>query len=179
VSGWAGGYFILEGFTTDGQSRGGSKAVEIAPFLEVPTGKVDQTVDLQNIIDTREQILATIVCRRGQPQFRQTLLEAYGRRCAITDCDAIQALEAAHIIPYFGPGSDHPTNGLLLRADIHTLFDLGLIAIETHSMGVLLSPSLGATTYNALVGAKLRLPEDESCFPSRTALDQHRLWSGL
>ncbi len=72
--------------------------------------------------DERERKLREIVERRGQPDFRKKLIVAYGGRCAVTSCDAPAALEAAHIIPSAGPQSHHVTNGLLLRADIHTSF---------------------------------------------------------
>jgi hypothetical protein len=53
---------------------------------------------------------------------------SYQGRCAVTSCDAGAALEGAHLRPYRGPESNDVTNGLLLRADIHTLFDLRLLA---------------------------------------------------
>lgn len=71
--------------------------------------------------------------RRGQYEFRQQVLKQYGYRCLITDCDAVQALEAAHIEPYAQYQNNDPSNGLLLRADIHTLFDLNLIAIDENT----------------------------------------------
>lgn len=179
VAGWAGGYFILEGFASDGRSRGRGNASDLSQFLAAAEANERPAFGLQTIADARERILAAIVRRRGQPQFRQMLLAAYVGRCAITGCDATEALEAAHIIPYFGPDSDHPANGLLLRADIHTLFDIGLIAIDTATMSVLLSPGLAGTAYHTLAGAKLRLPKEESLTPSKEALDQHRVWSGL
>ncbi len=80
--------------------------------------------------DERERKLCEIVQRRGQPDFRKKLVDAYDGRCAVTDCDAVSALEAAHITPYLGPESNHVTNGLSLRADIHTLLDLNLIGID-------------------------------------------------
>ncbi|WP_200883691.1 HNH endonuclease [Archangium violaceum] len=55
---------------------------------------------------------------------------AYGGRCALTDCEEPRVLEAAHIFPYHGPQTNHVTNGLLLRADLHVLFDLGLLRTE-------------------------------------------------
>jgi predicted restriction endonuclease len=79
--------------------------------------------------ETRERISRSIAQRRGQPKFRKDLLEAYGYHCAITGCDAEEALEAAHITPYCETGVNAIYNGLLLQADIHTLFDLSLITI--------------------------------------------------
>ena len=50
-------------------------------------------------------------------------MDAYGGRCAITGYDVEEALQAAHIVPYLGPQSNTVNNGLLLRADVHNLFD--------------------------------------------------------
>jgi hypothetical protein len=57
------------------------------------------------------------------------------------------ALEAAHITPYLGPHTNHPSNGLLLRADIHTLWDLGLIAINPQNMQIVIGPELKGSEY--------------------------------
>jgi predicted restriction endonuclease len=120
-----------------------------------------------------------MVQRQGQPKFRRELLKAYGRRCAITECDAVEALEAAHIIGYLGSKTNHPTNGLLLRADLHSLFDLSLIAVDSVTMTVLIAPSLIKTVYVELAGKQVRLPDDPTCKPSREAIDQHREQAGL
>jgi hypothetical protein len=91
--------------------------------------------DASNEKDARAKTLRTIVQRRGQPQFRQKLITAYAGRCAMTGCAVPDILEAAHIKPYMGDHSNHVTNGLLLRADVHTLFDLGLVRIHPHRSG--------------------------------------------
>lgn len=135
--------------------------------------------DPSNIQDGRDRILASIVKRRGQPKFRKKLLQIYGGKCAITGANAQQALEAAHIIPYKGNETNHPTNGLLLRADVHTLFDLKLIAIDTNGMTVLVSPSLMSTNYKELAGTHVHLPAAQSDRPSIEALNIHRQGSGL
>lgn len=78
--------------------------------------------------------------RRGQEPFRKALLNAYDGRCAVTGCDAVDApLEAAHISPYRGPQSNHVTNGLLLRAHIHTLFDVDLVCVRPEDLRVVLA----------------------------------------
>src|ERR1700722_13605652 len=98
--------------------------VEGVGSLALPNDVADQEpFDPKNIKDARERIRRTIVQRRGQAKFRNALLEAYGSRCAISGCGALEVLEAAHICPYQGSATNHVTNGLLLRADIHTLFD--------------------------------------------------------
>jgi hypothetical protein len=105
--------------------------------------------------DERQKKLREIVERRGQPDFRNKLIDAYGGHCAVTGCDAVAALEAAHIAQYTGPQSNHVTNGLLLRADIHTLFDLDLIGINPESQAISLAPAITMTVYVELEGQKL------------------------
>jgi uncharacterized protein YjbI with pentapeptide repeats len=120
--------------------------------------------------ETRKKITVSILARQGQPKFRQALLDAYNSRCAITGCDAEQALEAAHIIPYSKQEDSHPSNGLLLRADIHTLFDLNLIAIDPETLTIHLAPSLRETSYKELHGKELRQPKDPADSPKLEAL---------
>jgi predicted restriction endonuclease len=125
-----------------------------------------------SLTDEREKKLRGIVERRGQPDFRNKLIVAYSGRCAITGCDASAALEAAHIVPYTGPQSNHVTNGLLLRADIHTLFDLDLIGINPYSLTVALAPAISSTVYADLQGKKLHLPANAADIPNQEALVQ-------
>jgi predicted restriction endonuclease len=137
----------------------------------------DNGFDPLTLHDDRRRTLTSIVMRQGQPGFRSQLLTAYEGRCAITNCDALDMLEAAHIMPYSGLTSSVVSNGLLLRADIHTLFDRGLVFIDTADMSVQLAPSLRATVYAELVGKRIRLPRDRAAWPSAKALGQHRAWS--
>lgn len=126
----------------------------------------------QNVLDERNRKLREIVERRGQPVFRAKLIDAYAGRCPVTGCDAVAALEAAHIAPYSGSASNHVSNGMLLRSDIHTLFDLQLIGIEPETMEVVVADSLLGTCYAELDGRTLRLPADPAERPSKAALQQ-------
>jgi putative restriction endonuclease len=132
----------------------------------IPAPSPQQLVSLQKERETRFQ---EILVRRGQATFRDRLIAAYGK-CAVTGCDAEAALEAAHIIPYSESFSDCPTNGLLLRADIHTLFDLYLIGIDPQTLRVSLSPTLLNTTYRKWDGRKLVVPSDPALQPSQEGL---------
>jgi predicted restriction endonuclease len=80
--------------------------------------------DIQNLEDARRRVMTSIVQRQGQSEFRQKLLDAYDRKCAITDCDVETAIEAAHIIPYQGATTNYLANGLPLRADVHECIPL-------------------------------------------------------
>lgn len=181
VVGWDGGYFFLEGFGPGGYSRGSGSMTEIEVLTSVyeKSDIAEGVFDPKSIVDGRERAIASIVRRRGQPEFRRKLLELYGGRCAISDCDVTEALEAAHIVPYLGPSTNHPSNGLLLRADIHTLFDLGLIAIDSSTSKVIVAHHLCQTSYGELDGNPLRLPANTNAHPNSEALKQHRAWSKL
>lgn len=128
--------------------------------------------DPKNQDDARERVLREIVQRRGQQTFRKALIDAYGGYCAITGCSVTPLLEAAHITPYLGPETNSITNGLLLRADIHTLWDLSLIAVEPETRTVWVSPEITDSTYRDLNGAPLMLPLDLAQWPSVAALAQ-------
>jgi hypothetical protein len=138
-----------------------------------------QLVEPQNSKDGRQAVIDAIIKRRGQPGFRQALLQAYEYRCAITNFNAVDTLEAASIVPFRGKFTHHPSNGLLLRSDLHALFDLGKMAIDTGSMSVVITDDLMETSYRILVGRPLRYPKDEGHRPSSEALDLHRRLAGL
>jgi len=97
-------------------------------------------------------------------------LAAYQGSCAVTGCDVVEALEAAHIVPYLGPQTNCMTNGLLLRADIHTLFDLGLFSVNPTDYLVLISKRLKGSPYQKLAGQQIRFPVDIASRPSSQAL---------
>jgi hypothetical protein len=92
--------------------------------------------------DWRRIVERQIRERRGQQRFRDALRQRYGSQCLVTGCKVLAVLEAAHITPYRGENDNHPENGLLLRADIHTLFDLDLLGIEPIRFQVELHPML-------------------------------------
>ncbi|WEQ55292.1 HNH endonuclease [Komagataeibacter nataicola] len=121
--------------------------------------------------DSRQRVLRSILSRRGQQKFRDTLLDAYGSRCAITGSRVVAVLEAAHIMPYRGEDTNSIDNGLLLRSDIHTLYDLNLIAICPETRTVKVSTALRNTAYEKLHGKKLRLAHKDELKPRRRFLE--------
>lgn len=79
--------------------------------------------------------------RLGQGAFRVLVTDAYERRCAITGEKTLPVLEAAHIQPFAEQGPHLVANGLLLRSDLHTLFDRGYITV-TDDLRVEVSPRI-------------------------------------
>lgn len=124
--------------------------------------------------EARIRVERSILIRRGQPEFRKNLLKEYQHRCAATGCNVEEVLEAAHIEPYCEGGTNTLTNGLLLRADIHTLFDLGLLGINPDNLRIWIAPSLIGTTYAELAGRSLSLPRNPSHHPDKKAIRSHR-----
>jgi hypothetical protein len=124
--------------------------------------------------DARDKVLREIRARRGQKKFRDALIAAYAGRCAITGCSVLDVLEAAHITPYLGPATNHVTNGLLLRADLHTLFDTLLLAVDPDTLRVVVAPSVEDPAYRDLHGRALRATLTKTTAPSPDALKQHR-----
>jgi len=122
--------------------------------------------------DARDRVIASIVRRRGQPAFRNSLLLAYGHRCAVSDCDVAEVLEAAHIKPYRGPHTNAVVNGLLLRADLHTLFDLGLMAIDPQDLKIWIAPLIQETDYGQFQRKELQTPIDSRQHPDPHALGE-------
>jgi hypothetical protein len=147
-----------------------------------PTSAVVPAGDLFQIVDGdwREPILRHIMARRGQEAFREALRERYGDRCLMTGCRLLDALEAAHIKPYRGPQDNHPANGLLLRADLHTLFDLNLVGVEPETLIVHVHPSAREAGYGDLHGRALQYsshPPSNEALTFRWCAFQRRLLS--
>lgn len=80
--------------------------------------------------------------RSKQAQFRDKLIKAYGPRCAISGCEVEAVLDACHILSHADGGAAEAYNGLLLRRDLHSLFDLGLIAVHPEELSWKFHPDL-------------------------------------
>jgi len=183
VAGYDDGYFYFEGLGELISRDSLARTIGLGGFApQLRADALAEAFDPRKVEDERRKTLALVAQRQGQRGFRQTLLGAYGGRCSVTGYDASDALEAAHIIPYRGPVTNHPSNGLLLRADFHTLFDFGLVAVETNRQDhvrLLVSSEISETAYGKFRNQTLRLPEDPALRPSQEALRQHREAAGF
>jgi putative restriction endonuclease len=116
--------------------------------------------------------------RLGQGAFRVLVTDAYERRCAVTGEKTLPVLEAAHIKPYALDGPHRVSNGILLRSDLHKLFDLGYVTV-TPDLRLHVSPRLKAEWHNgreyyAHHGEPLRFhPADRASLPSPEFLKWH------
>lgn len=88
-----------------------------------------------------------VMPRLGQGSFRIATLQAYGRACAVTGEHSLPALEAAHIRAYSKGGGHEVPNGILMRADLHRLFDRGYITV-TPELHLKVSPRLKRDFHN-------------------------------
>lgn len=115
--------------------------------------------------------------RLGQGAFRVVVTDLYHRRCAVTKERTLPALEAAHIRPYSDGGEHKPHNGLLLRRDIHSLFDAGYVTVTTdHRFEVsrqIKEEYENGRHYYALHGQLIELPTNPLERPDAAALTWH------
>jgi len=119
-----------------------------------------------------------VLPRLGQGSFRVLVTDAYGRRCALTSERTLPVLEAAHIKPYALQGPHEVKNGLLLRSDLHRLFDTGYITIDPAELRAVVSRRIreefeNGRAYYALHGMQIRVPSDPGAVPAREFLSFH------
>jgi hypothetical protein len=110
--------------------------------------------------------------RPDQRAFSETIRRNYRRRCAVTECVTPAALEAAHIRIQKGVDDNSPANGILLRSDIHVLFDRLLITLSEDGMRIETSPELVDQSYAFLRTAVVTRPDQEP--PSAANIREHR-----
>lgn len=121
----------------------------------------------------------TLLRRRlGQGAFRITVTDGYARRCAVSGEKTLPILDAAHIRSYADGGEHEVANGLLLRTDIHRLFDLGYVTVTPRGEFAV-SERLKAdfdngVHYYAMQGREVALPRAGFAAPSADALHWHR-----
>lgn len=96
----------------------------------VPTLRPDSDAMAYLPGPTRELVEGPRWVRRGQRWFASKMMTTYDRRCAITGSHIAPTLQAAHIRPVSREGRHEVTNGLLLRSDVHTLFDAGYLGVD-------------------------------------------------
>ena len=118
-----------------------------------------------------------ITPRLGQGAFRLQVTDAYGRRCAVTGERTLPALEAAHIKPFSEVKAHDVRNGLLLRSDLHRLFDLGYVSVQP-DLKFRVSRAIredfeNGRDYYALDSTGIRPPADPCKAPAREFLEWH------
>lgn len=118
-------------------------------------------------INKKEKTFKYITTRINQTDFRTSLINRYGGKCCVTRCSELTSLEAAHIIPYMGGHSNLIDNGLLLRVDIHRLFDKNLITIDSNTHKLVISDKITDEYYRSLSGRDVYIPRSSDVFLKR------------
>ena len=119
-----------------------------------------------------------VMPRLGQGSFRVLVTDAYSYRCAMTSERTLPVLEAAHIRPYGKDGQHELSNGLLLRSDLHKLFDLGYMTVDPKEKTIVVSQRIreeyeNGRDYYALHGRPLAQPQNLLAIPSLENLTYH------
>lgn len=146
-------------------------------YTAVPKAKTDDHKrtpgDVKRVDEVRNRRWAQILARPGQARFRRQLLSKF-KRCMASGVAEPNALEAAHIIPVPDGGGDTVENGLLLRVDIHRLFDRGLVSL-TQDGCMCVAEDVDDPMYRSLDGRRLKISTKDiearqAYFQARSAL---------
>jgi putative restriction endonuclease len=150
----------------------------------IPTGlppRIQPTLGPATLaaIDPPRYGTATLVAPRlGQGSFRALVTDAYSYRCAVSRERTLPVLQAAHIRPYAEGGTHELSNGLLLRSDLHTLFDQHYLTIDPDKKTLIVSRRIreqfeNGRDYYAMHNRDLAQPNDERALPSIQSLKYH------
>jgi putative restriction endonuclease len=173
---------IVQGKGYDAETEGAGKALwaAVTERLAASAGsKLIAGPATEAAIESVRYGAPTLVRPRlGQGTFRLIVTDAYERRCAITGERTLPVLQAAHIKPYSSGGPHDPDNGLLLRSDLHTLFDQGYMTVDADTLEVVVSGRIreefeNGRNYYGLHGRPIRLPHENGSQPSREYLAFH------
>ena len=113
----------------------------------------------------------------GDGAFRVLVTDTYERRCAVTREKALPVLDEAHIRPVADGGPHSVSNRLLLRSDVHTLYDRGYVTMEP-DLRFRVSRRLkedfdNGEHYNQLDGSTIWVPRGADERPRRELLEWH------
>lgn len=151
-----------------------NECIERASLVDLPD------ITRQNIDTVRDSSWQSggylVKPRYGQGLFRLSVADAYGK-CAVSREHSLPALDAAHVVPHADGGPNEVSNGLLLRADIHRLFDRGFVTVTpdyTFRVSTRLDEDFhNGKTYYMLDGNRIWLPSDPDERPARERLEYH------
>lgn len=146
----------------------------------VHTSQDVATVDLEGInssIEANDAPEAVLASRLGQASFRDIVLAAYERKCAVTGQFILAGdylnVEAAHIVPVAHGGQNLPSNGLALTRDLHWAFDKGAFTL-TFDKKIEVHPAITSGELLAFSGKRIREPSAEFFAPSVEHIQYHR-----
>ena len=151
--------------------------------LDTPLSVLEDLLDPDRLAGPVDRRLMAVAYREDQDGFRKAVLRAYRQgpyeACCVTGHGPPQVLQAAHIIGHAEGGVSTVSNGLCLRADLHTLMDRRLLAVHEIDLEVLVHPVLAPTPYAELQGQKIHVPSAVADRPAPAALLHRRQAAGL
>ncbi len=133
-----------------------------AEIVHIPEFPVD--IDPEQPVDERRREASLRVIREGAKEFRKDQIRIWRGQCIVTGTSTKTVLDGAHIFRYLGEHTNYPVNGLLLRTDIHCLFDAHMISIsmEANQIVVHVSPKLRESEYWNYNEKHITLPRGHS-----------------
>jgi putative restriction endonuclease len=158
---WDNGHFKFQGYDSAGNLPGainGAGDIEYG-IAATAYGGVAETGPPINLEDARRRIETQIVVRQGGKAFRHKAMTSFKGRCAISGWNVAAVLEAAHIVPYRGDHTNLIDNALLLRSDLHTLFDRELLRIDPDTFRIHLEAELQNSPYGGFAGQEVHPAE--------------------
>ena len=170
-SSWKRNIVAFKGYSTaEPDGRFLWDAVQSAAISQPPTDRVKED-------QARFGEPCAVRPRLGQGAFRLLVTDSYDRRCAVTRESTLPVLDAAHIIPYSDGGTHDPSNGILLRRDLHSLFDRGYVTVTT-DLRFEVSRRIredyeNGRDYYALHGREVAVPPSPSLRPDPAGLRWH------
>jgi hypothetical protein len=117
--------------------------------------------------------------RRGRRELRDQLLRRYGDKCTFSGGCPRDLLEVAYLVPFPGGDVHAPENTLVLRTDLHTLWDLNLLGIDPSTMRISVAPRLGGTPYERLDGRALTSRADGSHLSREALAERWRMFASV
>lgn len=167
------GRSIVVGKTYSTEDREGlalwERLMEVSPLANLPKGAAEPQARYGEPTIVRPRL--------GQGAFRVVVTDAYRRTCAVSGGKVLPALDAAHIQPYGVGGKHEVSNGILLRRDIHSVFDAGYVTIDEQYRFVVServkTEFNNGNEYRRLHGTQLSIPVALADRPNRDALRWH------
>ena len=149
--------------------------VILSPKEGISASELDPDFDLDDPPDERRIQQSEQVIREGAEAFKRQMMVAWSERCAVTGTSVPAVLDAAHIYRYYGLASNVPCNGILLRTDIHRLFDRHLVGFryDNGDLRIVVAASLGSSEYGYLDRKPVALPNDDRLRPDPRLIAHH------
>jgi putative restriction endonuclease len=169
---WASSIVVGKAYSTDD-----AEGLQLWEQVDAASRAVTADVGFAQPAQARFGEPTLIIPRLGQGAFRVSVTDAYGRACAVSGGKVLPALDAAHIKPYALGGTHTISNGLLLRRDIHSVFDAGYVTVDdTHRFVVsnrVRTDFNNGEEYLRLHGQRIHLPTNPAHRPDLEALRWH------